>query len=86
MDIEYLCLLYTSYSDSEIVHHIENTLYVRLLKGAVSFRFSQGLLTLMRNNLKLKADIDIFFSVLRKQRTKVYNWLKKYYLTSGALL
>ena len=32
VDIEYLSLLYTSYSDFEIFHHMENTLYVRLLK------------------------------------------------------
>ena len=34
------------------------------IKGAVSFRFSQGLLTLICNNSKLKADINFsFFSV-----------------------
>ena len=31
------------------------------VKGAVSYRFSQGLLTLMCNNSKLKADINFFF-------------------------
>ena len=30
-------------------------------KGAVSYRFSQGLLTLMCNNSKLKADSNFFF-------------------------
>ena len=30
------------------------------VKGAVSYRFSQGLLTLMCNNSKLKADINFF--------------------------
>ena len=34
---------------------------VRWVKGAVSFRFSQGLLTLMCNNSKSKADINFFF-------------------------
>ena len=34
---------------------------VSRLKGAVSYRFSQGLLTLMCNNSKLKADIIFFF-------------------------
>ena len=41
------------------------------LKGAVSCRFSQGLLTLMCNNLKLKADINFFFFLLRRQTSKV---------------
>ena len=36
-------------------------------KGAVSYRFSQGLLTLMCNNSKLKADINFFFFLLRRQ-------------------
>ena len=31
------------------------------VKGAVSYRFLQGLLTLMCNNSKLKADINFFF-------------------------
>ena len=47
-----------------------------ILKGAVSFRFSQGLPTLMCNNSKLKADIDFF--LLRRQRSKVYNWLQNF--------
>ena len=37
------------------------------LKGAVSYRFSQGLLTLMCNNSELKADINFFFFLLRRQ-------------------
>ena len=48
------------------------------LKGAVSYRFSQGLLTLMCNNSKLKADINFFFFLLRRQTSKVYNWLQKF--------
>ena len=40
---------------------------VSALKGAVSYRFSQGLLTLMCNNSKLKADINFFFFLLRRQ-------------------
>ena len=47
-------------------------------KGAVSYRFSQGLLTLMCNNSKLKADINFFFFLLRRQTSKVYNWLQKF--------
>ena len=35
--------------------------YVLAIKGDVSFRFSQGLLNLICNNLKLKADINFFF-------------------------
>ena len=38
-------------------------------KGAVSYRFSQGLLTLMCNNSESKADINFFFFLLRKQTT-----------------
>ena len=37
------------------------------LKGAVSYRFSQGLLILMCNNSELKADINFFFFLLRRQ-------------------
>ena len=37
------------------------------VKGAVSYRFSQGLLTLMCNNSELKADINFFFFLLRRQ-------------------
>ena len=48
------------------------------LKGAVSYRFLQGLLTLMCNNSKLKADINFFFFLLRRQTSKVYNWLQKF--------
>ena len=44
-------------------------------KGAVSYGFSQGLLTLMCNNSKLQADINFFFFLLRRQTSKVYNWL-----------
>ena len=47
-------------------------------KGAVSYRFSQGLLTLMCNNSKLKADIYFLFFLLRRQTSKVYNWLQKF--------
>ena len=47
-------------------------------KGAVSYRFSQGLLTLMCNNSKLKADINFFFFLLRRKTSKVYNWLQKF--------
>ena len=36
-------------------------------KGAVSYRFLQGLLTLMCNNSELKADINFFFFLLRRQ-------------------
>ena len=43
--------------ESLVVTNISNS-----IKGPVSYLFSQGLLTLMRNNSKLKADI-IFFSV-----------------------
>ena len=49
-----------------------------LLKGAVSYRFSQGLLTLMSNNSELKANINFFFFLLRRQTSKVYNWLQKF--------
>ena len=49
-----------------------------IFKGAVSYRFSQGLLTLMCNNSKLKADINFFFFLLRRQTSKVYNWLQKF--------
>ena len=38
-----------------------------MLKGAVSYRLSQGLLTLMCNNSELKADINFFFFLLRRQ-------------------
>ena len=48
------------------------------VKGAVGYQFSQGLLTLMCNNLKLKADINFFFFLLRRQTSKVYNWLQKF--------
>ena len=48
------------------------------IKGAVSYRFSQGLLTLMCNNSKLKVDINFFFFLLRRQTSKVYNWLQKF--------
>ena len=41
-------------------------------KGAVSFQFWQGLLTLMCNNLKLKADINFFFFVLHRHGSKVF--------------
>ena len=37
------------------------------VKGAVSYRFSQGLLTLMCNNSELKVDINVFFFLLRRQ-------------------
>ena len=40
---------------------------VSAFKGAVSYRFSQGLLTLMCNNSELKADINFFFFLLRRQ-------------------
>ena len=43
------------------------------VKGAVSYRFSQGLLTLMCNNSKSKADINFFFFLLRRQTSEVYN-------------
>ena len=36
----------------------------RDIKGAVSYQFTQGLLILMCNNSKLKADIN-FFSVVK---------------------
>ena len=48
------------------------------IKGAVSYRFSQGLLNLMCNNSKLKADINFFFFLLRRQTSKVYKWLQKF--------
>ena len=48
------------------------------VKGAVSYRFSQGLLTLMCNNSKLKADINFFYFLLRRQTSKVYTWLQKF--------
>ena len=40
--------------------------------GAVSFQFSQGLLNLMCNNLKLIAGINPFFFMLRRYRSKSY--------------
>ena len=49
-----------------------------VFKGAVSYRFSQGLLTLMCNNSKLKADINFFFFLLRRQTSKVYKWVQKF--------
>ena len=39
----------------------------QMFKGAVSYRFSQRLLTLMSNNSELKADINFFFFLLRRQ-------------------
>ena len=48
------------------------------IKGAASYRFSQGLLTLMCNNSKLQADVNFFFFLLRRQTSKVYNWLQKF--------
>ena len=48
------------------------------VKGAMSYRFSQGLLILMCNNSKLKAHINFFFFLLRRQTSKVYNWLQKF--------
>ena len=48
------------------------------VKGAVSYQFSQGLLTLMCNNSKLKADIKFFFFLLCRQTSKVYNWLQQF--------
>ena len=50
-----------------------------IFKGAVSFRFLQGLLTLMCNNSNLKADINCIFFVLRRHRSKVCNWLQKFF-------
>ena len=50
-----------------IAHH--NTSQLINIKGAVSYRFSQGLLTLMCNNSKLKADIIFFFFLLRRQQS-----------------
>ena len=47
------------------------------LRGAVSYQFSQGLLTLMCNNSKLKADITFFFFLFLRQTSKVYKWLQK---------
>ena len=38
-----------------------------VFKGAVSYRFLQGLLTLMCNNSELKAEINFFFFLLRRQ-------------------
>ena len=32
----------------------------------------------MFNNSKLKADINFFFFLLRRQLSKVYNWLQKF--------
>ena len=40
---------------------LKSTISTSAFKGAVSYRFSQGLLTLMCNNSKLKADINFFF-------------------------
>ena len=48
------------------------------VKGAVSYRFSQGLLTLMCNNSELKADINFFFFLLRRQTSYVCSWLQKF--------
>ena len=47
-----------------------------VFKGAVSFRFLQGLLTLMCNNSTSKADINCIFFVLRRHRSMVCNWLQ----------
>ena len=55
----------------------EPMLIYSVVKGAVSYRFSQGLLILMCNNSKLKADINFFFFLLCRQTSKVYNWLQK---------
>ena len=51
---------------------------IEIVKRAVSYRFSQGLLTLMCNNSKLKADINLFFFLLRRQTSKVYYCLQKF--------
>ena len=48
-------------TDTCLIHAIE------YIKGAVSYRFSQGLLTLMCNNSELKADINFLFFLLRRQ-------------------
>ena len=50
------------------IWNLENLNAVQLdFKGAVSYRFSQGLLTLMCNNSELKVDINFFFFLLRRQ-------------------
>ena len=56
------------------------------IKGAVSYRFSQGLLTLICNNSKLKADINFLFFLLRRQSSKVYNWLRKFTIQHSVAL
>ena len=53
------------------------TLIPYQFKGAVSYRFSQGPLTLMCNNSELKADINFLFFLLRRQTSYVYSWLQK---------
>ena len=60
-----------------LLHVTTSIVHRQSLKGAVSYRFSQGLLTLMCNNSKLKADINFFFFLLCRQTSKVYNWLQK---------
>ena len=81
------------YSVPTMTYHMCNTLpwlllcisptdtvasFTKEVKGAVSYRFSQGLLTLMCNNSKLNADINFFFFLLRRQTSKVYKWLQKF--------
>ena len=58
--------------------HFRKSTGPRWVKGAVSFWFSQGLLTLMCNHKKLNADINFFFFRLHRQRSKVYNWLQNF--------
>ena len=65
------------HKNKNIERHTAHTI-VSWLKGAVSYRFSQGLLTLICNNSKLKADINFFVFLLRRQTSKVYNWLQKF--------
>ena len=60
------------YAIKNIVISDMGTIIARI-KGAVSYRFSQGLLTLMCNNSKSKADINFFFFLLRRQTSEVYN-------------
>ena len=54
-------------TNSEVLICGDYNINLLKIKGAVSYRFSQGLLTLMCNNSELKADINFFFFLLRRQ-------------------
>ena len=60
-------VLFPVYMIKNVLSDAEPINPLGFLKGAVSYRFSQGLLTLMCNNSELKADITFFFFLLRRQ-------------------